>query len=326
MGSRRRLLVVAAALTAAIAPATTVAAGRASHDSTPALLVSGLAGGSGSAIGPDGALYVPEPVSGEVTRVDPRTGAATTFATGLPVQNPGIGLGGAMDVAFLGRTLYALVTLVGEDTGGTDTVGVYRMDSPTSFSVVADIGAFTLANPPDTDFFVQTGVQYALQSYLGAFLVTDGHHNRVYRVTPHGQVTELIAFDNIVPTGLDTLFGLVFMSEAGPVPHLPDDGRVVAFWPPRPEAVEIASGAPLLVDVEFGRGLRLYALSQGHFTEGNAEGSPADPDTGALVRVKLDGGFAVVADGLDRPTSLEILGSTAFVVTLDGEVWKIPNI
>jgi hypothetical protein len=29
---------------------------------------------------------------------------------------------------------------------------------------------------------------------------------------------------------------------------------------------------------------------------------------------------------LDRPTSLEILGSTAFVVTLDGEVWKIPNV
>ena len=35
-----------------------------------------------------------------------------------------------------------------------------------------------------TDFFVPTGVQYALEPYRGGFLVTDGHHNRVLRVAP----------------------------------------------------------------------------------------------------------------------------------------------
>jgi hypothetical protein len=30
-----------------------------------------------------------------------------------------------------------------------------------------------------------------------------------------------------------------------------------------------------------------------------------------------------VAEGLDRPTSMEIRGHTAYVVTLDGEVWEI---
>ena len=78
---------------------------------------------------------------------------------------------------------------------------------------------------------------------------------------------------------------------------------------------KVASGAPLLVDVEFGRGHRLYALSQGEGSPGAPEGSPAVPNTGALVEVKGDGTFTVVTDGLDQPTSLEFIGDTAYVVT-----------
>jgi hypothetical protein len=92
---------------------------------------------------------------------------------------------------------------VGPDVGGSDVVGIYRVDGPDSVTVVADIGAFSIANPPATDFFVPSGVQYALQAYRGRLLVTDGHHNRVLRVTRDGQITELRAFGNIVPTGLE---------------------------------------------------------------------------------------------------------------------------
>src|SRR5687767_14542158 len=87
---------------------------------TKTRLVTGLAGGSGSTVGPDGALYVTEGLAGRVSRVDPRTGAVTTYATGLPERV--IDVGGAMDVAFLGRTAYVLVTLVGPDVGGDDVV------------------------------------------------------------------------------------------------------------------------------------------------------------------------------------------------------------
>jgi hypothetical protein len=77
--------------------------------------------------------------------------------------------------------------------------------------------------------------------------------------------------------------------------------------------------------VEFGRGRRLYALSQGIFGGGPA-GSPARPDTGALVKATRDGTFTVVIDGLNRPTSLEFIKNTAYVVTLDGEIWKIKGV
>jgi hypothetical protein len=43
------------------------------------------------------------------------------------------------------------------------------------------------------------------------------------------------------------------------------------------------------------------------------------------LRVEGDGSFSSVVDGLDRPTSLEFIGDTAFVVTLTGKVLRIDN-
>jgi len=288
------------------------------------LLVSGLQGGSGSTIGPDGALYVPETAAGRVSRVDPKTGSVTTFASGLPQSI--IGLGGAMDIAFIDQTAYVLETLVGADVGGSEVVGIYRIDGPNTYTVIADIGTFSMNNPPNTPFGVPTGVQYAMQPYRGGFLVTDGHHNRVLQVGLDGSVNELIAFGDIVPTGLAVWGNGIYMAEAGPVPHLPATGKIVSFGSESPTATLVASGAPLLVDVEFGLGRSLFGLAQGEFTFGNPPGSPANPNTGELVEVNEDGTFTVITDGLNQPTSLEFIGNTAYVVTLTGEIWKIDGV
>jgi sugar lactone lactonase YvrE len=317
------VLILAGALITMSTPST-ASASRPSREPKATLLVAGLQGAIGSTIGPDGALYVTEGVVGRISRVDPQTGHITTFASGLPERI--VGIGGAMDVAFIGKTAYVLVTLVGPDVGGSDVVGIYRVDGRDRFTVVADIGEFSIENPPSTEFAAPTGVQYALQPYRGGFLVTDGHHNRVLRVTLDGEVTELIAFDNIVPTGLAVSGNTVYMAEAGPVPHRPEDGKVVAFKPRSPTATKVASGASLLVDVEFGPRGRLYALSQGDFPPGAGEGSPAEENTGALVEVNGDGTFTVITDGLNQPTSLEFIGNTAYVVTLTGEIWKIEGV
>ena len=322
MGSHQKLLLLTAAVIGMVIPSVASAAPPAPAPTTTQLLT-GLDGGSGSTVGPGGALYVTESAAGRISRVDPRTGEITTFASGLPPSI--IGIGGTTDVAFIGGTAYALVTVVGPDIGGSDVVGIYRIDGPDSFTVVADIGAFALNNPPGFLVDIPTGVQYALQTYRGGFLVTDGHHNRVYRVTRGGEVSELIAFGNIVPTGLETSGNTVYMAEAGPVPHEPEDGKVVSFGPKSPTATDVASGAPLLVDVQFGRGRDLFALSQGVFGGGPA-GSPAEPNTGSLVKVNGNGTFTVVTDGLDRPTSVEFIRNTAYVVTLTGEIWKVENV
>jgi hypothetical protein len=294
---------------------------------TKQLLVTGLLELQGSTVGPGGALFVTAPLTGSIWRVNPKTGAVTLFASGLPARIPDfffIG-SGVVDVAFIGRTAYALVTGVGPDLEGDDVVGIYRVDGPNSFTIVADLGAFSLANPPATDFFVPTGFQYAIEPFRGGFLVTDGHHNRVLWVTREGEITELIAFGNVVPTGLTVSGNSIYVAQAGPIPHEPEDGRVVVFGPRSSDETVVAAGAPLLVDVEFGRGRTLFALAQGVW-DGPFEGTPALPNTGALVQVDRKGTFTVLAEGLDRPTSLEIIKNTAYVVTLGGEIWTIDNI
>ncbi len=291
----------------------------------PQLLVSGLSGSSGSTIGPGGALYVTEGAVGKISSIDPKTGNITTFASGFPPSL--IGIGGVYDVAFLGGTAYALVTLVDDPnlfpTGEVN--GIYRVDGPDSYTIIADIGAYNLAHPPTGfDYFVNTGVLYSIQTWRGGFLVADGHLNRILHVTTDGQISVFKTFGNIVPTGLDVSGNIVYMAEAGPVPHEPEDGKVVSFSPNSSSVTAVASGAPLLVDVEFNRGRTLFALSQGEW-EGPTEGSPSKPNDGSLLKVNDDGTFTTVAEGLDRPTSLEFIKNTAYIVTLTGDVWTIEN-
>lgn len=272
------------------------------------------------------AEWVSWPVRGRSSRAatlahawyaDERVFQPTTSGLPLPI----FPIGGAADVAFLDDTAYVLVTMVGADLGGSDTVGVYRVDGPTTSTVVADIGAFSLANPPDTDFFIPTGVHYSIEAFRGGFLVTDGHHNRILQVSLDGDVTEVVTLGNVVPTGNDVYFTL-----AGPVPHEPEQGRVMATDGKWSAPTQIASGAPLAVDVELGRGRTMYALAQGDWPEGSNEGDPALPDTGELLRVNDDGSMTPVVAGLDRPTSMEVAGTTAWVVSLDGEITRVDNL
>ena len=185
-------------------------------------------------------------------------------------------------------------------------------------------------NPPEPAFFVDTGVHFALEPYLGGFLVTDGHHNRVLWVSRHGSIHEIATFGNVVPTGLETVFGRVFVSQLGPIPHVPADGKVVALRVGR-EPREVASGASMLIDVEWGPHGKLYGLSQGQW-DGVGEGSRALPNTGRLVVVGRHGELTPVVDRrgqelvLDRPTSVEFVGRTAYVVSVTGDVYRVDGL
>ena len=292
---------------------------------------------TGSTIGPDGALYVTDGVAGAVLRIDRRSGEVTRYAGGLPPKAfPGMDIGGPVDVVFVGRTPYVLVTLVsgkfGDEPFGDPEAknGLYRIERDGSNTLVADLGQWSVDNPPEPAFFVDTGVHFALDTSRGGFVVTDGHHNRVLFVDRDGAIRELATFGNVVPTGLETSAGQVLVTQMGPIPHDPEDGKVVAVRAGS-EPREVASGASMLIDVERGPRGRLYAVSQGQW-DGVGEGSRADPETGRLVVVGRDGALTPVldADGdelvLDRPTSVEFLGSTGYVVSVTGDVYRVDGL
>jgi sugar lactone lactonase YvrE len=334
--ARRIALFLAAVVLAATVLPSAAAAQRGNGPHVTPLATFGSGLGSGSTIGPDGALYVTDGNAGSLLRINRRTGQVTTYGTGLPPQV--LGIGGAMDVAFNGRTAYVLVTMVSGDIVGSgpfgdpsDTVGIYRLGRDGTFTVFADIGRWSVDNPPPTGFFITTGVQYAMQPYRGGFLVSDGHHNRVLRVNRDGAIKPVVTLTDVVPTGLDVADGRVFFTELGPIPHHPEDGKVFELNPRTGATTQLASGASMVLDVERGPGGRLYALSQGQWN-GVMEGSPAFPDTGRLVLVQRDGTLKPVLDAsgaelvLDRPTSMELVGRTAYVVSLTGDVVRIDDL
>jgi len=292
-------------------------------------LVTGLEELQGSTIGPGSDLYVTAPLTGSIWRVDRKSGQTSLFASGLParIADPYFQGSGVVDVAFLGGKAYALVTGVAADMMGNDIVGIYRMDSPNTFTVIADIGAWSEAHPPQGDIFIATGYQYAIQTYKDGFLVTDGHHNRVLQVGLDGKIKELVAFDNVVPIGLAVQGNTIYVAQAGPIPHVPEDSKIVSFTTKSLTPRQLASGVGLehiglLTDVEFGPGGALYGILQGLWN-GPWEGAPAQPNTGAFVRVNSNGTFTILKDGLNQPTSVEIVGNTAYVVSLAGEVWTL---
>lgn len=282
-------------------------------------------GAMGSAIGPSGDLFVTQSgMGGSILRVNKKTGEITTFASGLPTSV--VPIGGVIDVAFIDETAYALVTLVGPFFGDANINGIYRIDGPNSYTIIADIGEFAKYNSPSGfDYFLPMGLQYAFQPYQEGFLVTDGHHNRVYHVTLDGAVSEFKVFDNIVPTGLEVRGNTVYMTEAGTTDQAHEDSKLVTIDPKSLSVTNVASGVPLMVDVEFNRGKTLFALSQGQWA-GAAAGDAAEPNTGSLVRVNNDGTVTVIANELDRPTSLEFMNNTAYIVTLTGEVWTVADV
>jgi hypothetical protein len=297
-----------------------------------------LAGlGSGSTLGPDGALYVTNGNEGTLVRIDVRSGVSTIVGSGLPPQI--VGIGGAQDVAFLDGRAHVLVTLAGADVGNPDAVmGIYRLRDDGTFEVFADIGAWSAANPPaDPDWFLSQGVQYSIETWRGGFVVADAHLGRIVRVGATGSVGELVAFPgtDAVPTGLEVSHGRVLVATAGPIPHLPStstidvierDGDIdeVAGWDEG-----YVGDAGLIVDVERGRSDRLYGLLQGHWDLDpipDNEGLPAAPGTGEIVVADRDGSFTTVVAGIDQPTSFEIVGRTAYVVTLGGTILRIDGV
>ena len=248
-------------------------------------------------------------------------GGSTTVADALPPRV--IPIGGAMDVAFLGRTAYAIVTLVGSDVGGSDVVGLYRVDGRHRVTVVADVGAFAVDNPPSTPFDQPTGLQYAMEPYRGRL----PHHRRAPqprvacdapRRDLRGRAVRQHRADR-PRRGRGTGCTWPRPARCRTCPRTAGSWRCTrGRAPPRrwPRARRCSSTWRLGAGTGCTRSRRACS-------RGGDPGAPALPNTGSLVRANRSGGFTVLAGGLDRPTSLELIGRSAYVVTLTGEVWRL---
>lgn len=316
------------------------------------VIASGLST-TGADVGPDGALYIglagsggskkitlpPEfaaqigsdfayfGLSGTVVRVDPKTDKVTTFAKNLPSATTAPGsteAAGVVDVQWYNGKLYALTTGSINLAEPGYPNGIYRLEDDGFWSVFADISKFNDDNPVKFPDAGPGGNPFALDARGNEFIVSDGNYNRLLRVTADGDISILVSYDNIVPTGLATKdSGPVLNTWFSPGPHNPGDSFLVSVGFPTGNVTKIADTYAQLIDVEFGPGGKTYVLQFGD--QSFDETGDVPPPPGRLL--VLDGGKLLpLVTGLTLATSLNFSGDTAYITSLTGELVKIDGV
>jgi hypothetical protein len=365
----RKILVIpslAAAAVVGIVAMLAVSATNTTHAQAPgpnvgSQLVSGLLNPRGMKVGPDGMIYVAEAghagdmqvgpadspstsgFTGRISKVDPATGTRTTVADNLPSNGGPEGDSvGPADVAFIGNQLYYVQTHGGEAYGFPDNpTGLYKVNGNGTVTLVADIGAFNIANPVD-DITVRHqpdieigGNPYSMVVRDGNFYVSDGNQNQIMKITPAGAITRVTDFPgHPVTTGITfNGSGPFYVTTLGQFPFAPADGSIRQVGFPTGTQTTVASGVSSLTDVEFGPGGQLYATNfMDQATDPNSP-LPWTPFTGKLMKVDVSTGtFTPVATGFVALTAVIFIGNTAYLsnngvdALAPGEIWQIPNV
>lgn len=344
---RLRYLVAPLAVAASLALAASAWAQDGPPGSSPSsgeVLVSGLSGATGAAVGPDGWLYVADGGTGgdetveaggetytfgltaSISKYDPETGESEIVAEGLPsLGDPSGGPGqGIADIAFVGSKLYFLTTdPVGVATGFDFPAGVYRVTDAGKPALLADISEFNTENPVDFPDAAPFGNPFALEARGTTIFVTDGNYNRVLSINSSGQIDILASFDNIVPTGLDVKgAGPMLVTWFSPAPHNVGDSELATVQIPSGDFTSVASDTfTQMIDVERAPNGKTYILQFGD----QSLSDDAPPPPGRLL-LWDNGKFVPLVEGLMAATSLNFVDDTALITTLFGEIIKIENV
>lgn len=314
--------------------ASALSRGNASFPATPVVYATGLDFPRGLTFGPDGDLYVAEaglggtgfttplqcaqvipPVgpykngpTARISRID-RRGVRHTVASGFPSGLNGLGETiGVADLAFIGRTLYALSSGGGCSHGTTASpAGIARVNRGGTWSIVADLSAWQAGHPvahPNAADYEPDGSWYGMIESDGALVAVEPNHGEIVRVNPRsGAVSRIVDVSasqgHIVPTVVSERRGALYMSHLGVFPVVPGAEKI--YRVSRSGALSVvAEGFTAVLGLDFDRKGRLYVLETT-----TAPGFPT-PGTGRVVRLDRKGGRTVIVTGLSLPTGIRI--------------------
>ena len=295
----------------------------------------GGTGGSNSTVGQ--CTQVPAPIgpytggyTSRISRID-RHGNRTTVVDGLPSSSttPLTGglTSGVADIAFIGRTMYAVFAGAGCSHGVPDVPNaVIRVHRNGTWSIVADLSTFQAANPvqnPELDDFEPDGTWYSMAAVDGQLFAVEPNHGELDRISVEGhrharvrRVVDISATQgHIVPTVLAVRHDRFFVSNLSTFPLVPGASTILEITR-HGEIARTFGHLTGVLGLAFDRRGRLFALE--NTVCPTADPCGPTPGTGALVRVKRDGTVETAVSGLMFPTGLTLGPDGALYVSVFG--------
>ncbi len=298
------------------------------------VFATGLNNPRGLRFGPDGDLYVAEggiggadstvgqcdqvpapigPYKGStngsrISKISP-DGVVSTVVDGLPSSqtSPLSGglVSGVADVAFIGGTLYALISGAGCSHGVASIPNeVIRVNGDGSWTQIADLSAYFQSHPvanPEPDDFEPDGTPYHMIAVRGMLVFVEPNHGELDQVDPMtGNIRRILDISasqgHIVPTSV-AYRGRYYVGNLGTFPVAPGTEKILSINNGGHFQVPF-QGLTTVLGLAFDAEGRLYVLETSA-----APGGPT-PGMGMVVRLSRNGNVETVVDGLTFPTGI----------------------
>ncbi len=260
--------------------------------------------------------YFGSTTGSRISRIDMQ-GHVETFVGGLPSSQASGLASGVADVAFIGRTMYAVLAGAGCSHGVPSIPnGVIRVNRDRSWTMIADLGAFQHAHPvvhptdAITGDYEPDGTWYSMIAVDGALYAVEPNHGELDRISTSGHVTRIVDISasqgHVVPTVVAHGDDAFFVSNLGGFD--PDDLNVQSIYRvTRGGNVKVvATGLSKVLGIVLDKRERLYVLE----TSYSATDPGPEPATGRLIRILPNGTQRVLVDGssgiLSIPTGMTL--------------------